>query len=226
MQTTADVVIIGGGIMGASTAYHLAKRGATNIVVLESGEMFGLGSTGLNAGGVRYQFATPVNIELSKLSIAVMERFASEMDQEVGLRRCGYLFMLDRDEDLAQFRSNVALQNAHGVPSQIVDAKQIGELAPEVNLDGIIGGSWCPRDGLVDPNGLLQGYVSNARRLGATLLTNTSAIGIDVEGDCVRRVVTDHGTIETPTIVIAAGPWSAQVGALASVNLPIQPVRR
>ena len=89
MQTTADVVIIGGGIMGASTAYHLAKRGNTSVVLLESGDMFGLGSTGLNAGGVRYQFATPVNIELSKASIAMMERFAAEMDQEVGLRRCG-----------------------------------------------------------------------------------------------------------------------------------------
>src|SRR5215217_5832772 len=107
MKTTADVVVIGGGIMGASTAYHLARRGCTNVVVLEAGEMFGLGSTGLNAGGIRYQFATAVNVELSKLSIGMMERFAEEMGQEVGLRRCGYLFMLDRDEDLAQFRKNV-----------------------------------------------------------------------------------------------------------------------
>jgi sarcosine oxidase subunit beta len=226
MKTSADVVIIGGGIMGASTAYHLAKRGATDVVVLETGEMFGLGSTGLNAGGVRYQFATSVNIELSKLSIAVMERFAREMDQEVGLRQCGYLFMLDRDEDLAQFRKNVALQNKHGVPSQIVDAKQIGELAPEVSLDGIIGGSWCPRDGLVDPNGLLQGYVSNARRLGATLLTSTPATAIDVAGGRVRRVVTPAGSIETETVVIAAGPWSAAIGAMAGIDLPIQPIRR
>ena len=90
MQRTADVVVIGGGIMGASTAYHLAKRGCTNVVVVESGEMFGLGSTGLNAGGIRYQFATAVNIELSKLSIGMMERFADEMDQPIGLRRCGY----------------------------------------------------------------------------------------------------------------------------------------
>src|ERR1041385_3560274 len=112
MQTTADVVIIGGGIMGASTAYHLARRGCTNVVVLEAGEMFGLGSTGLNAGGIRYQFATKVNVELWKLRIGMIERVADEMDQEVGLRRCGYLFMLDREADLAQFRTNVALQNS------------------------------------------------------------------------------------------------------------------
>jgi sarcosine oxidase subunit beta len=226
MKTTADVVIIGGGIMGASTAYHLAKRGCTNVVVLEAGEMFGLGSTGLNAGGIRYQFATAVNIELSKLSIAMMERFAADMDQEVGRRRCGYLFMLDSEIDLEQFRKNVALQNAHDVPSRIVSASEIAALAPEVNVDGILGGSWCPRDGLVDPNGLLQGYVSHARRLGAAMLTSTPATSIDVEGGRVRRVVTNDGTIETSTVVIAAGPWSGQVGALAGIELPIVPIRR
>src|ERR1043165_4983039 len=122
MQSSADVVIIGGGIVGASTAYHLARRGCSNVVVLESSEMFGMGSTGLNAGGIRYQFATAVNIELSKHSIAMMERFAAEMDQPLGLKRCGYLFLLDNEADLAQFRRNVALQNAHGVPK----LRQIG----------------------------------------------------------------------------------------------------
>jgi sarcosine oxidase subunit beta len=226
MKATADVVVIGGGIMGASTAYHLARRGATDVVVLEAGEMFGLGSTGLNAGGIRYQFATKVNVELSKLSIGMMERFADEMGQEVGLRRCGYLFMLDRDADLAQFRANVALQNSLGVPSQVVSTAEIADLAPEVDVTGIIGGTWCPLDGLVDPNGLLQGYVSNARRLGATMLTGTPAIGIDVSRGSVRRVVTKVGSIDTPTVVIAAGPWSRQIGAMAGIDLPIQPIRR
>ena len=226
MKTTAEVVVIGGGIMGASTAYHLARRGCTDVVLLEAGEMFGLGSTGLNAGGIRYQFATAVNIELSKASIAMMERFADEMDQEVGLRRCGYLFMLDREADLDQFRTNVALQNSLGVPSQVVTPDEIAQLAPEVDITGIIGGTWCPLDGLVDPNGLLQGYVSNARRLGATLRTGTPAVGIDVAEGSVKRVVTSAGSIDTPTVVIASGPWSAQIGAMAGVELPIRPVRR
>ena len=212
--------------MGASTAYHLARRGCTNVVVLESAEMFGLGSTGLNAGGIRYQFATSVNIELSKLSIAMMERFADEMDQALGLKRCGYLFMLDAIDDLEQFRTNVDLQNRHGVPSRVVTPADIAALAPEVDLTGIIGGSWCPLDGLVDPHGLLQGYVSQARRLGATLVTGAAATAIDVEHGRVRRVVTKDGTIETRNVVIAAGPWSAQVGAMAGVDLPIQPIRR
>ena len=226
MKTTAEVVVIGGGIMGASTAYHLARRGCTDVVVLEAGEMFGLGSTGLNAGGIRYQFATKVNVELSKLSIGMMETFADDMGQEVGLRRCGYLFMLDREADLAQFRANVALQNSLGVPSRVVSASEIAELAPEVAIAGIIGGTWCPLDGLVDPNGLLQGYVSNARRLGATLSTSTPAVGIDVSGGRVQRVVTKMGAIDTSTVVIAGGPWSGQIGAMAGIDLPIQPIRR
>ena len=226
MKTTAEVVVIGGGIMGASTAYHLARRGCTDVVVLEAGEMFGLGSTGLNAGGIRYQFATKVNVELSKLSIGMMETFADDMGQEVGLRRCGYLFMLDREADLAQFRANVALQNSLGVPSRVVSASEIAELAPEVDIAGIIGGTWCPLDGLVDPNGLLQGYVSNARRLGATLSTSTPAVGIDVTGGRVQRVVTKMGAIDTSTVVIAGGPWSGQIGAMAGIDLPIQPIRR
>ena len=226
MQPTADVVIIGSGIMGASTAFHLAARGCTNVVVLEQGELFGLGSTGLNAGGIRYQFATAVNIKLSTLSIGMMERFAAEMGQEVGLRQCGYLFMLDNEADLAQFTRNVALQNAHGVPSRVVSTQEIAGLAPEVELSGIIGGTWCPRDGLVDPNSLLQGYVSNARRLGVILATGAEVTRVDVERGRVTRVHSKAGVVETREVVIAAGAWSAQVGALAGISIPIQPVRR
>jgi sarcosine oxidase subunit beta len=226
VSRSADVVIIGGGIMGASTAYHIAKRGCRNVVVLESGEMFGAGSTGLNAGGVRYQFSTAVNIELSKLSIGMMEHFAEEMGQEVALRRCGYLFLLDSADDMRRFRANVELQNRHGVPSEVLSADSIASLVPEVDLTGVIGGTWCPRDGLVDPHGLLHGYVTCARKLGVTLETRAPATAIEVAGGRVHRVVTPNGVIDTPTIVIAAGPWSGQVASLAGVELPVQPIRR
>jgi sarcosine oxidase, subunit beta len=226
VSTSADVVIVGGGIMGMSTAYHLARRGCRNVVVLERGEMFGLGSTGLNAGGVRYQFSSPVNIELSKLSIGMMERFAGQMGQEVGLRRCGYLFLLDSHDDLERFRSNVELQNLHDVPSCLLDVDAVARLVPEADLTGIIGGTWCPRDGLVDPHGLLQGYVSQARKLGVTLQTQAAVTAIDRLGATMHRVVTTSGVIDAPAVVIAAGPWSAQVGALAGIELPIEPIRR
>jgi sarcosine oxidase subunit beta len=226
VSRSADVVIIGGGIMGASTAYHIAKRGCRNVVVLESGEMFGAGSTGLNAGGVRYQFSTAVNIELSKLSIGMMERFAEEMGQEVALRRCGYLFLLDSADDMRRFRANVELQNRHGVPSEVLSADSIASLVPEVDLAGVIGGTWCPRDGLVDPHGLLQGYVTCARKLGVTLETRAPATAIEVGDGQLHRVVTPNGAIDAPAVVIAAGPWSGQVASLAGLELPIQPIRR
>jgi sarcosine oxidase subunit beta len=148
------------------------------------------------------------------------------MDQPIGLRRCGYLFMLDDAADLGQFTRNVALQNAHGVPSRVVSTSEIAELAPEVELSGIIGGTWCPRDGLVDPNGLLQGFVSQARRLGATLVTNAPATSIEIANGRVHRVVTSAGAIDTRAVLIAAGPWTGEVGAMAGVSLPVQPIRR
>ncbi|MFN8572191.1 MAG: FAD-binding oxidoreductase [Gemmatimonadaceae bacterium] len=226
MKSTAEVVIIGGGIMGASTAFHLVQRGCRDVVLLEAEEMFGLGSTGLNAGGMRYQFASAVNIELSKLSIGMMERFAEEMNQEVGIRRCGYLFLLDDAGDLAQFERNVAVQNAHGVPSRMVTPAEIAELAPEVELTGILGGTWCARDGLVDPHSLLQGFVSNGRRLGATLTSGVRVTGIDVQAGRVTGVQSSAGAISCDRVVIATGAWSKQVGAMAGVSLPIEPIRR
>jgi sarcosine oxidase subunit beta len=142
------------------------------------------------------------------------------------LRRCGYLFLLDSENDLSRFRGNVELQNQHGVPSEVLDVDEIAARVPEFDLTGILGGTWCPRDGLVDPHGLLQGYISCARKLGVTLETRAPATTIDVADGHVHRIVTPQGAIETPTIVIAAGPWSGQVGALAGIDLPIQPVRR
>ncbi|MEO7965918.1 MAG: FAD-binding oxidoreductase [Gemmatimonadaceae bacterium] len=226
MTTTADVVIVGGGIMGASIAYHLARRGVRRVTLIEREEMFGLGSTGQNAGGFRAQFATEVNIRLSMLSGEMMERFPAEMGQELGIKRCGYLFLLSTDADLRQFRTNVEVQNSFGVSSRIVDVNEIAQLAPEVDLTGVIGGSWCATDGLVDPNALLQGYVSNATRLGAALQTNERLTAIDVRGGRVHGIQTTSGEIATPIVVIATGAWSASVGALAGVDIPIVPVRR
>ena len=125
LPKTADIVIIGGGVMGASTAYHLAQRGGVSVALLEKEEQFGQGSTGLCAGGIRHQFSTEVNIRLSLASIPMMERFPEEIGQEIGLNLVGYLFVLDDEQDMAQFRQNVALQNSLGVGSRVLSVDEI-----------------------------------------------------------------------------------------------------
>ena len=226
MRRTADVVIIGGGILGASTAYHLARKGCRKVVLLEQAQFFGTGSTGQNAGGIRHQFSTAVNIELSRLSIAMLERFGEEMEQEVDINFCGYLFLLDNQADAASFRRNIALQRSLGVEAEWLSPADIAAREPRINLEGIVGGTFYGRDGIADPNSALQGYVQQARRLGATLLTDSAVTEIRVASGQVIGVTTPAGEIDTATVVIAAGPWSGEVGRLAGIELPVQPIRR
>lgn len=223
---SADVVIIGGGVMGASTAYHLARRGCSNIVLLEKGPFLGMEATGKCAGGIRYQFSTEINVRLSQLSLPMLQRFEEELGQNIDLRWPGYLFLLDNPADLATFQRNVAMQNRLGVPSQIITRDAAQALAPLLQMDDILAAAWHAGDGLADPNGVVQGYAAGARRLGAQVFTGVAAIGIQIEHGRVVGVVTPQGTIAAPAVVNAAGPWAGQVAALAGVDLPITPLRR
>ncbi len=226
LPTTADVVIIGGGVMGVSVAYHLTTRGCRNVVLLEKAPFLGSGATGKCAGGIRYQFSTEINVRLSLLSLPMLARFEEELNQSIDLRWTGYLFLLDNEADLATFRRNVAMQNALGVPSQLLSPEQVAELVPLLYLDDIIGGAYHAGDGLADPGGVVQGYASGARRGGAQLFTGVAATAIRVQGGRVVAVETNEGTIATPSVVNAAGPWAGEVAALAGVALPIEPIRR
>jgi sarcosine oxidase subunit beta len=226
LPPTADVVVIGGGVMGASAAYHLAGAGVKNVVLLEKHEFLGAEATGKCAGGIRYQFSTEINIRLSQISLPMLERFEDETGQSIDLRRPGYLFLLDNPRDLEVFRRNVALQNSMGVPSQLLTAEETAERVPLLNLEGVIGAAWHAGDGLADPNGVVQGYASAARRLGARIFTATEVTGICVEGGRVTGVSTPGGEIATRAVVNAAGPWAGKVAALAGVDLPIIPLRR
>jgi sarcosine oxidase subunit beta len=223
---TAEVVIIGGGVMGVSTAYHLATRGCRNVVLLEKAPFLGSEATGKCAGGIRYQFSTEINVRLSLLSLPMLERFEEETGQPIELRWTGYLFLLDNERDLAAFRANVAMQNRLGVPSRLLSHDEVTQMVPLLHLEDVVGGAWHSHDGLADPGGVVQGYAAGARRAGVQLRTSVAATGIRMQGGRVMAVETPEGTIATPAVVNAAGPWAGQVASLARVELPVVPLRR
>ncbi|HUV88611.1 MAG TPA: FAD-binding oxidoreductase [Anaerolineae bacterium] len=226
LPQTADVVIVGGGVMGTSAAYHLALKGGRDVLLLERESFFGMQATGRCAGGIRYQFGTEINVRLSMLSLPMLDRFEEELGQPIGLRYCGYLFLLTNEQDVEVFRQNVEMQHRLGVQTEWLEPAQIAEMAPLINLEGVLAGTFHARDGLADPNSVTQGYASGARRLGAKLLTDVEVTGLHVEGGLIRGVVTPYGEVATPVVVNAAGPWVSVVGRMAGVEIPIQPVRR
>ena len=221
----ASVVVIGGGVVGLSAAYHLARSGVSDVVVIEQGEL-GSGSTCKAAGGVRAQFSDAVNIELGLRSLRAFERFREDFDQEIDLHQVGYLFLLDRPEHVDAFERNVDLQNQLGVPSRMIDVAEAKRLSPLISTDGLLGAAYSPTDGHCTPESVVLGYAGAARRLGARILRGTRVEGIELDGRAIRSVRTSAGTIRTETVVCAAGPWSREIGEMAGVDLPVVPLRR
>jgi len=222
----ADVVIVGGGVMGASTAYHLALKGCKKVVLLERDPLFGQETTGKCAGGIRYQFATEINIRLSLLSLPMLDRFEVELGQAIDLRRCGYLFLLTREEHVKAFHASLALQHRLGVMTEWLKADEVRSRLPLMCLEDVLGATWNPQDGLVDPNSIVQGYIAGAKRLGAKCLTDVEVKNITLKNGRIHDVKTRLGEIETPIVVNAAGPWAAQIGTMIGVDIPVVSVRR
>ena len=226
LPKTSDIVIIGGGVMGASAAYHLAQARAGRIVLLERESFFGQGATGHCAGGVRYQFATEVNIRLSLASLPMIERFPEEMGQECDYRPIGYLLVLTRQEDVAAFEQNVALQRRLGVQTEWLTGDEVRRRLPLMRFPDALAATFHHKDGLADPNSIVMGYVNRARELGALALTDVTVTGIETSGGRVTAVTTNHGPIQCEHIVNAAGPWAGLIGQMAGVDVPITPLRR
>jgi sarcosine oxidase, subunit beta len=223
---TAEVCIIGGGCMGASTAYHLTRLGMTDVVLVEREAQLATGSTGRNAGGVRHQFSDPANIALSIESIAALERFEADVGSPIDIWQDGYLFLLSSEASEAAFRANVAVQRAAGVDVEWLDAAEAARRVPGLVVDGVRGATLCARDGIADPNGVTMGFAKAAKAAGVRVMRDTEATGIDVVDGRVSAVVTSRGRIETRIVVNAAGPWARPIGAMAGVNVPVDPLRR
>ena len=222
---TADVVIIGGGVMGASIAFHLAEAGVTDIVVVERGDL-GCGSSGKPIGGVRAQFSDPLNIELGNRSLRAFQDFAHRPGADIRLDSVGYLFLLTSDQQAADFEVGVRIQNSLDVPSRMISPDEARRLCPYVTTDGLVAAVYSAADGHARPALVVHGYADSAARAGVRFAPHTAVTGIDTAGDRVTAVHTDRGPISCSTVICAAGAWSGQIGDLAGINLPVRPVRR
>jgi sarcosine oxidase, subunit beta len=224
---TADVVIIGGGIVGASIAWHLTEAGCRNVLIAERESHQGKGSTGKSMGGVRAQFATAPNIQMSLYSIPFYAEFEERLGHPSGYRDQGYLFVATKPSHLEYLRTNQALQKKLGLKeARMVTRDEIVEMVPQLRSDDVLGGSFCPTDGFVDPYSVMVGFTTRACEQGAVLWRSTEVTAIQHNGAGINGVETARGPVGTRTVVNAAGAWAAEVAALAGIQLPVEPMRR
>jgi sarcosine oxidase subunit beta len=224
-KDSAGVVIIGGGIMGASTAYHLARRGCTDVVIVEK-DLLAQASTGLSAGGIRQQFSHPSNIRLSQEAVRVFERFKEEFDTDMEFRQVGYLFLAQSDDVWQEFLANVEIQRQLNVPVDVLSPDEIKRRWPYLNVEDLRGGTFGPEDGYADPYMAAMGFANAARRLGVRIEEQTKVTAIRQEAGKIRGVETTGGPISAPAVVNVAGPWGGEVAHMAGLDLPVKPYRR
>jgi glycine/D-amino acid oxidase-like deaminating enzyme len=223
---TADVVIIGGGIVGSSIAWHLTHAGCKSVLVIERESSQGKGSTGKSMGGVRAQFSTPVNIQMSLYSIPFYARFEEVVGHPADYRPQGYLFLATKDSHINYLRDNFARQQKLGLrTARLLPADEIRAMLPQLRSDDVLGGSFCSTDGFVDPYSVMNGFTASATEHGATLWKKTDVTGIS-GGNGSFTVETTRGPVSTRTVVNAAGAWSAQIAKYLGVDLPVEPLRR
>lgn len=222
-----DVLIIGGGVIGCSIAYHVLRREPTaRVVVLEREAMVGTGSTSKATGGIRHQFSSEENIRLTQLSLPLYQRFEEETGYSVHFRPHGYLFVTGSLAVLEKLQEGVALQQRLGVRSRVVSPGEIADFVPGIRTDDLVAGTFCDQDGSAEPAAAVQGFAARARALGAEFRFDERVVGITRAGDRVIGAETTRGTTTSDVVVIAAGPYSAQIAGLAGVDVPAPAFRR
>ncbi|MGZ3534755.1 MAG: NAD(P)/FAD-dependent oxidoreductase [Thermodesulfobacteriota bacterium] len=225
MEKTADVVIIGGGIIGLSIAYHLALKKAGRIVLFEKGQL-GEGSTSRCVGGIRTQFSTETNIRFSLESLKTFERFKDEFGVDPEFKRIGYLFLATTEEEVEIFNQNAKLQKKFDIPLEFLNGEEIGARWPYLRTDDVLGGTFCSWDGYAGPSEVLSGFACCARSLGVKIYEGTEVLGISLVRGKIHGVKTRHEEILTDVIVNAGGPYAASIGKMAGIEIPIKPLRR
>jgi sarcosine oxidase subunit beta len=221
----SGAVIIGAGIVGCSIAFNLARHRCENVVVLERAEI-GSGATARGRGGIRKQFSTASNIELSKRSFSILENFETLTGVSLNLRRDGYMFLATSDPQLKMLRENLSLQKSHGVDVRELAPGEVKEIVPEIETSDVLGANFCPTDGHVDNNLVLQAYVKAARDLGVTFREHTEVSGVRIDMEAVQSVKTREAEFSSDVVVIAAGAQSGEVASLGGLSIPINAQKR
>jgi len=225
LEQVADVVIIGGGVIGLSIAYHLGQRKAGMIVLLEKGQL-GEGSTSRCVGGIRTQFSTEINIRFSLESMKTFDRFEEEFGVNPEFKRIGYLFLATTDQDVKVFQQNLILQKKLGIAVEWLDSDEIRRRFPYLKMDDILGGTFSPRDGYAGPSEVLSGFVGGAKRTGVRIYEGVEAKEILVDKGKVTGVRINGGEISSPVVVNAGGPYASLVAERAGLHIPVKPLRR
>ena len=225
LPARADVVVIGGGIVGASIAFHLAEAGIDDVVLVERSAI-ACGSSGKPIGGVRAQFSDALNIQLAARSLAAYDQFARSPGAEIELDKVGYLFLLRRPRDVERFERSIAIQNEHGIPTRLLAPAEAHALCPPLDPDGLLAAAFSPSDGHARPGVAAGAYVTAARRRGGRVVTGCDVLDVELRGGEIAALHTSRGGVRTSIVVCAAGPWSSEIGAMVGVELDVRPIRR
>lgn len=219
----AEIIIIGGGVVGASVAFHLTEKGANDVLIIEREVEQGLGATGKATGGVRSQFETEINIKMSNYSID----FFNNWDVDCGYESRGYLFFATKESEFEYLKKNVAKQKSLGVKGvEIVDTKAISEIVKGLNCEDIVGGSFGKTDGFINPLDVMHGFTARALQNGAKIQFGTEVLSIEKQGEKITAVKTNKGRIECENVVICTGAWAKNLAKTVGIDLPVEPLKR